>query len=61
MAAGFKTDQSMWHEQHVRVIDVHFPKSRRLNLHDVTIDQNLTDVLQSLLSATERLPRECIF
>jgi hypothetical protein len=47
VSARLEPNQSMRHKQHVRVVDVHISESRRLNLHDVTVDQNSTDMLQS--------------
>jgi len=54
MPTGFKANQTMRHQQHVRVVYFHFSETRRLDLHDFTGRLNSANVLQSVLSANSR-------
>ena len=60
MPACFKPDQTLRHQQHIRVVDFHFTESRRLNLHDFTVDYNFANMLQSSPSALSNELRESI-
>ncbi len=58
MPACLKSNQSMRHEQHIRVVYIHFSESGSLNLHVITVDLSFTNVLQSSPSARSNLRRE---